>query len=89
MVVSGTGSDDLRMLQLSIALSVNRLRFVQRIVQHRTANGVADVTRLSESPFTDNAPQGPEMIFTVKQVDGILAILDEVRGHALPDVTRR
>ena len=43
--------------------------------------------RLYESPFTDHAPQGPDMIFTEDEVDGIVAILDEVRDHALPDVT--
>lgn len=35
----------------------------------------------------DNAPQGPDMIFTEEQVDGIVPILDTVRWHALPDVT--
>ena len=45
------------------------------------------MARLYESPFTDNAPQGPEMLFTDDQVDDIAGILDEVRSRALPDVT--
>lgn len=57
------------------------------IVEHLTANGVIDVARLYESPFTDEAPQGPDMIFTGDQVEEIFAVLDEVRNRALPDVT--
>jgi type I restriction enzyme R subunit len=69
------------------AYSVNQIRFVQLIVEHLTANGVMDVGRLYESPFTDSAPQGPDMIFTEEQVNNIIAILGEVRDRALPDVT--
>ena len=69
------------------SFSANQLRFVQLIVEHLTANGVMEVARLYESPFTDAAPQGPDMIFTEQQVDSIVAILDDVRAHALPDET--
>jgi type I restriction enzyme R subunit len=69
------------------SLGTNQIRFIQMIVEHLTANGVMEVARLYESPFTDEAPQGPDMIFTDDQVEGIVAVLDEVRNHALPDVT--
>ena len=46
-----------------------------------------EVARLYESPFTDHAPQGPDMIFTDDQVDGIVTILDQIRSRALLDVT--
>jgi type I restriction enzyme, R subunit len=46
-----------------------------------------EVARLYESPCTDTAPQGPDMIFTGAQVDGIVAILGKLRDHALPNVT--
>ncbi|MFC4787371.1 hypothetical protein ACT8ZV_23040 [Nocardioides sp. MAHUQ-72] len=52
-----------------------------------TANGFMEVARLYESPFTDAAPQGPNMIFTEEQVDDIVAVLDQIRSHALPDLT--
>jgi hypothetical protein len=58
-------------------------------VEHLTANGVMEVARLYESPFTDHAPQGPDMIFTDDQVDGIVAILNDVRSRAHPDVVSR
>jgi len=69
------------------SFSANQLRFITLIIEHLTANGVMEVARLYESPFTDNAPQGPDMLFSDDQVDGIVAILGEVRGTALPDVT--
>ena len=69
------------------SFSTNQLRFIQLIVEHLTANGVMEVARLYESPFTDNAPQGPDMIFTEDQVDDLVAILGQVRDRALPDLT--
>lgn len=69
------------------SLSANQLRFVQMIIEELTANGVMEVARLYEPPFTDQAPQGPDMIFTDEQIEGVVAILDDVRNHALPDIT--
>ncbi|MDQ1635642.1 MAG: type restriction enzyme subunit [Frankiaceae bacterium] len=66
-------------------LSSRQLHFVQLIVEHPTANGVVEVSALYESPFTDNAPQGPDMIFSEEQVDSIVVILNDVRRRALPD----
>ncbi|SDM10664.1 type I restriction enzyme, R subunit [Geodermatophilus siccatus] len=67
--------------------SANQIRFVQLIVEHLTANGVMEVERLYESPFTDSAPHGPDSIFTEEEVDGIVTVLHQVRDRALPDVT--
>jgi type I restriction enzyme R subunit len=69
------------------AFSTNQLRFVQMVVEGLTANGVVEVARLYESPFTDYAPNGPDSLFTDAQFDAIVAVLDDVRTHALPDVT--
>ena len=53
--------------------SASQLRFIQLIVEHLTANGAMEVARLYESPFTDNAPQGPDMHLHRDQVDDIVA----------------
>jgi type I restriction enzyme R subunit len=71
----------------SATFSSGQLRFITLIVEQLTVNGVMPVARLYESPFTDTAPRGPEMIFSEAQVAGIVAILDDVRDRALPDVT--
>ena len=67
-------------------LSASQLHFVKLIVDHLTANGAMEVARLYESPFTDQAPHGPDTFFTDEQIDGIVEILADVRTHALPDV---
>jgi type I restriction enzyme R subunit len=64
-------------------LTTAQLRFVQMIVEQLTANGVMEVARLYESPFTDTAPQGPESLFAEAQIDGVVTVLKEVRDRAL------
>jgi type I restriction enzyme R subunit len=67
--------------------SAPQIHFVETIVQHLTDNGVMEARRLYEPPFTDDAPQGPDMLFTDAQIDGMIFILSEVRSHALADET--
>lgn len=62
--------------------SVAQIRFVEMIVQHLTDNGLMEASRLYESPFTDHAPLGPDMIFSDPEVDRIVVILNEVRDRA-------
>lgn len=47
-----------------------------------------DVARLYESPFTDHAPQGPDLIFTDPDLDLIIATLKQVRAHAVAEAAR-
>ncbi|MEE6286135.1 DEAD/DEAH box helicase family protein [Georgenia sp. MJ173] len=67
--------------------SATEIRFVEMIVEHLTSNGVVEARRLYEAPFTDNAPHGPDTIFSDEDVDRIVVILDEVRSRAAPDAT--
>ena len=34
-------------------------------------------------PFTDRAPTGPDFLFSGEDVNGIIVILDDIRGRAL------
>ena len=65
-------------------LSANQLDFVGLVVEHLTENGVMDAGRLYESPFTDVAPQGPEGIFPVEDVNELVAAIEAVRASAEP-----
>ncbi|HET7325722.1 MAG TPA: type I restriction-modification enzyme R subunit C-terminal domain-containing protein, partial [Nocardioidaceae bacterium] len=67
--------------------SAAQIDFVNLIVEHLTDNGAMEARRLYESPFTDHAPQGPDVIFPDEDVEAIIAILDDVRAHAAPGAT--
>jgi type I restriction enzyme R subunit len=62
-----------------------QIDFVGLIVSELTANGVMAARRLYESPFTDNAPSGPDYFFGDADVDAIIVVLDQVRANAAPD----
>jgi type I restriction enzyme R subunit len=64
-------------------LGANQIEFVNLIVDHLTEHGSIRAELLYESPFTDIAPQGPDEIFTLSQMDELVAALDQVRAAAL------
>jgi type I restriction enzyme R subunit len=63
-------------------LGANQIEFVNLIVNHLTEHGIMDAGLLYESPFTDIAPQGPDRLFTSRQLDQLVGILDEVALRA-------
>ena len=65
--------------------NANQIHFINTIVGELTEQGVVEVKRLYESPYTDRAATGPDSIFTEAQVDNIVRILDTVRANAAPD----
>ena len=67
--------------------TANQIRFIGLVVEQLTANGIMEVARLYESPFTDHAPFGPDTLFTDAQVDTIVSILTEVRHRAVAHAT--
>jgi type I restriction enzyme, R subunit len=64
-------------------LSSNQLEFINLIVQHLTERGIMESALLYEPPFTNYAPQGPDGLFTVAQIDELFVVLDGIRGTAL------
>jgi type I restriction enzyme R subunit len=61
--------------------SVQQIRFIDMVIDELTANGAMEPARLFESPYTDNAPTGPEFFFP-GQVGDLVAILDDVTARA-------
>ena len=64
------------------SLTAAQLRFIDLIIGELTANGVMEPGRLFESPYTDDAPIGPEHLFEVDDVTEIVQILRGVTGRA-------
>jgi len=64
--------------------SADQIRFINLIVNELTANGVVEPARLYESPYTDNAPTGPDTVFLDADVDNIVVILNVVKANAAP-----
>lgn len=64
-------------------LSANQLEFVNLIVTHLTERGVMEPGLLYEPPFTNYAPQGPDVLFTSAQVDELFGVLDHIKATAL------
>ncbi|RKT78670.1 type I restriction enzyme R subunit [Terracoccus luteus] len=65
--------------------TVDQIRFVNLIVEDLTANGHMAAARLFESPYTDDAPQGPLSLFPERDVEGLVTILNTVRSNAAPE----
>ncbi|MBZ4498448.1 DEAD/DEAH box helicase family protein [Dermacoccus sp. Tok2021] len=63
--------------------TADQVSFIESIITELTANGVMPPGRLYESPFTDDLPRGPDMIFPDKDVTVIVETLKSVREHAL------
>ena len=64
-------------------LTANQIKFVNLVIEHLTEHGVMDAGLLSESPFTDLNPHGPEGVFDSAKVDELVTLLSEVRAQAV------
>lgn len=64
--------------------TADQIRFVTLIIDELSTNGVVEPDRLYESPFTDYAPTGPDLVFPNPQVDRIVEILDTIKHRAVP-----
>jgi type I restriction enzyme R subunit len=65
------------------SVTANQIEFINLVVDYLTENGVMELDRLYESPFTDINPQGPEGIFPSVQVDHIVSVLTEIHQRAV------
>jgi type I restriction enzyme R subunit len=64
--------------------TVEQIRFVNLIIEELTRNGIVEARRLFESPYTDHAPTGPDILFPNDHVVVIVNILDQVKSRAVP-----
>lgn len=65
--------------------TVEQIRFVNLIVDELTKNGVVEPGRLFESPYTDYAPTGPDLVFSDDQVEDIVEALHHIKRTAVAE----
>jgi type I restriction enzyme R subunit len=63
--------------------TANQIQFLDEIVNHLTANGVMEASRLYEAPFTYTHDQGVEGVFQGPEIDELLSVLEEVKSRAI------
>jgi type I restriction enzyme R subunit len=63
--------------------SAAQLNFLDLVVQHLIQSGVVPLDRLYASPYTDIAPGGPEDLFSGSDIEGLVAVLDQLRSTAV------
>lgn len=56
--------------------SASQIEFIALLINHLTEQGVVSAARLYESPLTDISQARPEGVFSLPQVERIVAILD-------------
>lgn len=67
--------------------NVTQVRFMTMVVDELTATGVMEPSRLYESPYTDDMPQGPDAAFPNGEVVAIIDRLRAVKQHAQVEST--
>lgn len=64
--------------------TAEQIRIVNMIINELTSNGVVEPRRLYESPYTDYAPTGIDVIFPRAHVEVIIDTLHRIKSTALP-----
>ena len=78
----GAATDALSEFVKGTSANANQIEFIDLMVQYLTENGIMEVDRLYESPFTDINPQGPEGVFPSATVGQLVKVLAEVKLRA-------
>lgn len=64
--------------------SHNQIEFVNLVIDYLTEHGALEAGRIYESPFTDLAPQGPDAIFTLADLDRLFETVEQLTKSATP-----
>ncbi|MVU82306.1 DUF4145 domain-containing protein [Nocardia sp. ET3-3] len=65
-------------------LTANQLHFLDLLIDVIAQNGLVEVKALWKPPFLSLAPKGPEDLFTEDEVNGMVAVLRNLRTTAVP-----
>jgi type I restriction enzyme, R subunit len=63
-------------------LCANQIEFINMIIKYLTQHEAMTAAQLYESPFTDIAPRGPDILFTSERLADLIVVLDDVTARA-------
>jgi type I restriction enzyme R subunit len=63
--------------------SANQIEFVNLIIDDLSQNGVIELSRFYEAPFTSIAPQGPNEIFSEEEIGRLAEVLEAIKKNAM------
>ena len=63
-------------------MSSTQIKFINKLIDHLTVNGVIEKTMLVNPPFTDINDKGVFGVFSDDQVGRIISIIDRINGNA-------
>ena len=65
------------------SLNAAQIRFLNLVIQYLSTNGVVEAKKLFESPFTDIANNGLLGVFSVKEANEVVELIDNVNRKAV------
>lgn len=77
----GAVNDALSGFMRDSLLSANQMEFLNMIVEYLTRHGILAPAQLFESPFTEIAPHGPDVIFH-ERFGELVVVLEDMRTRA-------
>ncbi|MFA5819259.1 MAG: DEAD/DEAH box helicase family protein [Bacteroidales bacterium] len=66
----------------AVPISATQIKFINKLIDHLTVNGVIEKAMLVQPPFTDINDKGVFDVFTDDQVGKIVSIIDRINNNA-------
>lgn len=66
----------------AVQISATQIKFINKLIDHLTVNGIIEKAMLVQPPFTDINDKGVFGVFSDDQVGKIVLIIDRINGNA-------
>ena len=66
----------------AVPISATQIKFINKLIDHLTINGIIEKAMLVQPPFTDINDKGVFGVFSDDQVGKIVSIIDRINGNA-------
>lgn len=79
---SFTAKQEFSELLGAVPISATQIKFINKLIDHLTVNGVIEKAMLVQPPFTDINDKGVFGVFSDDQVGKIISIIDRINSNA-------